>query len=440
MKMRNGRKLSLIPVFLHAIVATITALVLGLNPAIVNAISIMPETSGEFADISSIGAALNLSDDGEINVTSEYGNEAFPPGPVRVGNNGGMVFGAAAGDIGFTNQPLPSSSLPSGAALLPFWDDLDSDTGNVYFLNFANMFIVQWHDRPHFPGPGPGGITFQVQVYSGASGCPGDPYARMIYQDVIFGDAGLDNGASATIGFQTSLTDYFEYSHNQPGAVVDGTILAVYKSGPDSDGDGVPDSCDACPDDPSKILPGICGCGVGDEDDGGEVPYCFDGCPEDPNKSGPGVCGCGAADVDSDGDSVPDCFDQCPADPAKVIRGVCECGVAETDANRNGIIDCLVGDELRHLISRGSKALKRLKASFPRSTAAEVRKTGTLISALVASAGPGIEVNDVSVNVSELAKNVRTAMQRAARSKSGELAKNKKKALTALKALLGILV
>ncbi|MEM7228606.1 MAG: SMP-30/gluconolactonase/LRE family protein [Planctomycetota bacterium] len=33
----------------------------------------------------------------------------------------------------------------------------------------------------------------------------------------------------------------------------------------DADNDGVPDACDACPDDPMKFMPGRCGCGVMDD-------------------------------------------------------------------------------------------------------------------------------------------------------------------------------
>ncbi len=49
---------------------------------------------------------------------------------------------------------------------------------------------------------------------------------------------------------------------------------------PDADGDGLRDECDACPNDPNKIQPGICGCNRDDF-------------------------------ADSDNDGVPDCDDQC---------------------------------------------------------------------------------------------------------------------------------
>lgn len=75
---------------------------------------------------------------------------------------------------------------------------------------------------------------------------------------------------------------------------------------PDTDGDGSIDACEACPGDPLKITPGVCGCGNPD------VEPC-DYCPNDPLKSEPGACGCGTPDEDLNGNGTPDCFDGIPA-------------------------------------------------------------------------------------------------------------------------------
>ncbi len=50
---------------------------------------------------------------------------------------------------------------------------------------------------------------------------------------------------------------------------------------PDADGDGLRDECDGCPDDPNKIAPGLCGCGLDDnaDSDGDGVQDCNDICP-----------------------------------------------------------------------------------------------------------------------------------------------------------------
>ncbi|MFO8084917.1 MAG: thrombospondin type 3 repeat-containing protein, partial [Desulfobacterales bacterium] len=110
----------------------------------------------------------------------------------------------------------------------------------------------------------------------------------------------------------------------------------------DTDGDGIADSLDGCPDDPGKTEPGVCGCGVPDIDtDGDGVMDCFDNCPADPNKTEPGVCGCGVPDIDSDGDGFMDCIDGCPDDPDKTEAGVCGCGVSDADSDGNGLPDCV---------------------------------------------------------------------------------------------------
>ena len=65
-----------------------------------------------------------------------------------------------------------------------------------------------------------------------------------------------------------------------------------------------------------------------------------DACPDDPDKMAPGVCGCGTPDVDTDEDGFYDCEDACPNDATKTEAGVCGCGVADTDADEDGIMGC----------------------------------------------------------------------------------------------------
>jgi type IV pilus assembly protein PilQ len=149
---------------------------------------------------------------------------------------------------------------------------------------------------------------------------------------------------------------------------------------------------DECPDDPDKVEPGQCGCGIrdADRDDDGTAD-CVDLCPDDVDKIEPGECGCDQSDVDVDGDGTVDCAafvmpdpalscamdgdrldeacpaaleddctpepetiedadddgvedhnDGCPMDPAKVDPGQCGCGWPDDDHDGDGVASCPV--------------------------------------------------------------------------------------------------
>ncbi|MEN0067081.1 MAG: hypothetical protein AAGA48_33430 [Myxococcota bacterium] len=117
---------------------------------------------------------------------------------------------------------------------------------------------------------------------------------------------------------------------------------AVTMLGPDRDGDATADIADQCPDDPNKILQGVCDCGTPDEDrDGDDFEDCIDRCPDDPNKTTRmGECGCGVPDDDTDNDGILDCLETCPNDPNKVEPGACGCDVQDIDRDRDGVADC----------------------------------------------------------------------------------------------------
>jgi hypothetical protein len=101
--------------------------------------------------------------------------------------------------------------------------------------------------------------------------------------------------------------------------------------GLDSDGDGVLNSSDNCPNTPNPEQTDS------DADNTGDA---CDGCPGDSGKTAPGICGCNVTDTDSDSDGTPDCNDGCPDDPAKTIPGICDCGVPDTDFDGDGSYQC----------------------------------------------------------------------------------------------------
>ncbi len=183
-----------------------------------------------FVDISATGTALGLSDDGNVNITTSVGNALFPSGTVTVGNNGGII--ATPGEsVPVTNGAIPSSDFQN--ALLPFWDDIDSDTGNVYWqerlVNGINTLIVQWNNRPHYSNVG--SVTFQLQLFQS-----GPVAARFVYPDVDFGNAQYNFGASATIGLQTSSSVGYQFSQNT-ASLANGDVIDVTFGVPTTDVD-----------------------------------------------------------------------------------------------------------------------------------------------------------------------------------------------------------
>ncbi len=158
--------------------------------------------------------------------------------------------------------------------------------------------------------------------------------------------------------------DLIDGCPNDPNKIAPGQC-GCGVSDADFDNDGTADCNDGCPDDPDKITAGICGCSTPDDDTDGDgladcvdpcpesannadtdndgTPDCEDLCPNDPNKIYPGACGCGIADGDDDGDGYMNCMDGCPNDPNKMAPGVCGCGVAESDSDNDGTADCVDG-------------------------------------------------------------------------------------------------
>ncbi|HUK12057.1 MAG TPA: OmpA family protein [Thermoanaerobaculaceae bacterium] len=82
----------------------------------------------------------------------------------------------------------------------------------------------------------------------------------------------------------------------------------------DSDGDGVPDGIDRCPDTPKGAIVDQYGCPKDSDGDG--VPDGIDRCPDTPKGAIVDEHGC---PKDSDGDGVPDGIDRCPDTPKGVI-------------------------------------------------------------------------------------------------------------------------
>jgi OOP family OmpA-OmpF porin len=99
----------------------------------------------------------------------------------------------------------------------------------------------------------------------------------------------------------------------------------------DTDGDGVADKKDKCPDTPKGATVGLTGCPTDSDGDG--VWDGLDKCPDTPKGATVDASGC---PVDSDGDGVWDGLDKCPDTPKGATVDASGCPV---DSDGDGVFD-----------------------------------------------------------------------------------------------------
>jgi outer membrane protein OmpA-like peptidoglycan-associated protein len=110
-----------------------------------------------------------------------------------------------------------------------------------------------------------------------------------------------------------------------------GLTLAIGAKGRDTDGDGVPDSRDKCPDTPRGATVDAKGCPI--DTDGDAVFDGLDKCPDTPKGCTVSKTGCQA---DEDGDFVCDGLDQCADTPKGATVDAKGC---PSDTDGDGVLD-----------------------------------------------------------------------------------------------------
>lgn len=193
-------------------------------------LSIVDNLPGTFVDISGSGTPLNLGDDTLANITTSVGNSVFAAGTHRVGNNGLFALNSTTASGPFGNNTIPPTGSPTGLTagvqyFAPYWDDWDSDTGNVFWQEISGTLYVQWHNRPHFSNSADH-ATMQVQIPSS-----GPAFAQFIYVD-IEGSPNWLGGAGATIGYVDGTSNdnggnNILWSFNTAGSVHNGSVLSI---------------------------------------------------------------------------------------------------------------------------------------------------------------------------------------------------------------------
>ncbi len=105
----------------------------------------------------------------------------------------------------------------------------------------------------------------------------------------------------------------------------------------DSDGDGVYDGIDKCPDTPKGVLVDATGCPL--DSDGDHVFDGLDQCPDTPKGAIVDAKGC---PLDADGDGVPDGIDTCPFTPPGVPVNAGGCPVVMSPIERDVTNDWII--------------------------------------------------------------------------------------------------
>lgn len=152
----------------------------------------------------------------------------------------------------------------------------------------------------------------------------------------------------------------FPHTLDAGGAGVAGALGSV--AGGPAGGAGAGGAAVASGGGGSPALPdgGAPSAGAGGAPCSGGAASCADACPNDPAKTAPGVCGCGKADTDGDGDGTPDCTDECPTNKAKIKAG---CGCATSAADEASCQALIGGLAHRYAFTGSGTTLKDSKGT-----------------------------------------------------------------------------
>jgi OOP family OmpA-OmpF porin len=170
--------------------------------------------------------------------------------------------------------------MPPGKTAIVIFSDGEENL-DVEALKAQKRLMVQYPD-----------ISFHTVSFADEAG------ARVTLEELSRGSDGISVEGSALLADGVVLDQFVE------------DVFYRVEVPVDSDGDGVVDEMDKCPDTPTGVSVDARGCPVDSDGDG--VPDYLDRCPATPSGVAVNSSGC---PVDSDGDGVPDYLDRCPDTP-----------------------------------------------------------------------------------------------------------------------------
>ncbi len=183
-----------------------------------------------------------------------------------------------------------------------------------------------------------GKLAFAAQFLGGSSGV----FVTLADANDSDGD-GVDNGLDNCPN--TANANQADADGDGRGDACDNCPNTANPDQADSDGDGKGNACDNCPN--------IANADQADSDGDGRGNAC-DNCPNVPNADQADSDGDGVGNAcdncpnivnpgqnDNDGDGTGDACDECGNDPLKTSPGACGCNQVDADNNGNGVADCL---------------------------------------------------------------------------------------------------
>ncbi len=174
-----------------------------------------PSVNYNWIEINSTGTDSGVTGDdnyGSATIGFDFSFYENKYDSVYFSTNGLISFGAGSG--AYDNAPIHSTGDPSNI-ICPFWDDLQSNGGSIYYQLIGTephrQFIVEWDDWWTLSGYGP--MKFEAIL---------NETGEIWFQYESMGNA---NSSSATVGIENSDgTDGLQYLYNSQG-ITDGLAI-----------------------------------------------------------------------------------------------------------------------------------------------------------------------------------------------------------------------